>query len=79
MLLLLRVHVNGLGFGSCSVLTSMSIASAIYYLVFNMKACHSSSVKKYHQRIPVWGQNLLILIVEDLEKVVRVGFLKMTL
>ena len=57
----------------------MSIADAMYTLVLRVKACCSSSVKLYLQPIPVCGQKPPIPHFDESEKVVMVGFPKITL
>ena len=57
----------------------MSIADDMYSLVLIVKACCSSYVKRYLQPIPVFGQKLPIPHSDESEKVVMVGFLKITL
>ena len=57
----------------------MSIYDAMYSLVLRVKACCSSSMKRYLQPIPVCGQKPPIPHFEESKKVVMVGFLKITL
>ena len=47
-------------------------------VVFSVKACHSTSVKNTAKGGSL-GQNLPIPISDESEKVVRVGFLQITL
>ena len=77
--LLLMMHRNAVVNFKLSLWTSMSIAYAIYYLVLRMKACCSSSMKRYLQPIPVCGQKPPIPNSDEYKKVVMVGFLKITL
>ena len=57
----------------------MLISDAMYSLVSRVKACCSSSVKLYLQPIPVFGKKPPIPHSDESEKVVMVGFLKITL
>ena len=59
--------------------TSISVADAMYYLVLRVKACCSFSVKPYLRTIPVCGQKPPIPHYDKSEKIVMVGFLKITL
>ena len=57
----------------------MSISEDMYSLVLRLKACCYSSVKRYLQPIPVYGQEEPITYSDESEKVVMVGFPKITL
>ena len=61
-----------------SLWNSISIADAMYSLMLIVKAYFSSSVRRYVHPIPVCGQKPPIPHYDDYEKLVMVGFLKIT-
>ena len=79
MSLILRMQGNGVVNFSLSLCTFVPIADTMYYLVLRVKACFSSSVKRYLHPIPVCGQKPPIPHSGESEKVVMVGLLKITL
>ena len=79
LLLLFRMQGNVVVDFALSLWTSMSILDAMYSLVLRVKACCSSSVKRYLQPIPFCGQKPPIPHSGDSEKLVMVDFLKMNL
>ena len=77
--LILSIRGNGVVKFAFSVWTSVSTADAMYSLVLRVKACCSSSVKRYSQKITVCGEKLPIPHSSESDNVVMIGFLKITI
>ena len=77
--LILSMQGNGVVNFALSLWTSVTIAYTVHSLVLRVKACCSSSVKRYLQPIPVCRKKPPITHSDGYEKVGMVGLLKITL